>query len=230
VLGRVAREHPALRRGGPARVDDAAVGVHACGGEFLPQLTPVRVVAEHGDELGAHAERGQRGGGAGGATGRGVRRPGVRADLHHRHGSVAAGAVGGAGDPAVQHRVADDEHAGRLPGDPAGQLVEPARLAVRAAGRVGEQADHGHDGSTEGVTISSRTSQPGGRVSANRTVSATARGSLSIASGPGRYCSVRPSKNAVFIPPGTSIVTPTSPASSTASARLSPTTPNLAAQ
>ena len=63
-----------------------------------------------------------------------------------------------------------------------------------------------------------------------RTVAATSSGSLRGASGPGRYCSVRPSKNRVRIPPGTSRVTPTRPASSVASARVKPTTPNFEAQ
>ena len=48
--------------------------------------------------------------------------------------------------------------------------------------------------------------------------------------GPGLYWSGRPSKNAVAIPPGTSSVTPTWPASSVASARVIPTTPNFEAQ
>jgi hypothetical protein len=50
------------------------------------------------------------------------------------------------------------------------------------------------------------------------------------ASGAGRYCSSRPSKNPVCMPPGVSIVTATRPASSAVRARVNPTTPNLLAQ
>ena len=77
---------------------------------------------------------------------------------------------------------------------------------------------------------SSRTAHPAGWLSANSTASATLAGSLRIASGPGLYCSSRSSKNLVRMPPGTTRVTPTCPASSAASARVKPTTPNFAAQ
>ena len=87
-----------------------------------------------------------------------------------------------------------------------------------------------HELSEEGHITSSRASKPRGRVSAKITASATSDGSPSCASPGGRYCSARVSKNAVRIPPGTSSVTPTSPASSAASARVNPMTPNLLAQ
>ena len=67
-------------------------------------------------------------------------------------------------------------------------------------------------------------------MSANSTLWATSSGRLSLASGPGLYCSSRSSKNAVCMPPGMSSVTPTSPLSSLCSARVKPTTPNLLAQ
>ena len=89
---------------------------------------------------------------------------------------------------------------------------------------------HGHDVSRSGAIRSSRTSQPGGRVSAKATASATSPGSLSGASSAGRYCSSRPSKKDVRMPPGTSSVTPTLPAVSAVSARVNPTTPNLLAE
>ncbi|CPU67785.1 Uncharacterised protein [Mycobacteroides abscessus] len=46
------------------------------------------------------------------------------------------------------------------------------------------------------MTSISRISQPTGWRSAVTTAAAVARGSLRSASGPGLYCSVRPSKNA----------------------------------
>ena len=46
----------------------------------------------------------------------------------------------------------------------------------------------------------------------------------------GLYCSGRPSKKAVCMPPGISRVTPTRPAVSAARALVKPTTPNLLAQ
>src|SRR5207247_3147574 len=99
--------------------------------------------------------------------------------------------------------------------------AEPAaRVALR----------YGYDDSTVEQTTSSRTAHPGGCDSAKRTVAATCAGSFSGASGGGLYLSSRASKNAVRMPPGMSSVTPTSPASSAASARVKPTTPNFAAQ
>src|SRR6478609_6753100 len=93
-----------------------------------------------------------------------------------------------------------------------------------------QHVGHGQDGSVDEATTSSRTSQPGGCCRAINTLAATSSGSLSGASGPGRYCSVRPSKNRVRMPPGTRRVTPTRPASSVASARVNPKTPNFDAQ
>src|SRR3954452_12892761 len=92
------------------------------------------------------------------------------------------------------------------------------------------QDGYGQEGFPAGVTISSRTSTYGGRVSAETTVSAPSGGSLRRWSGPGLNASSRPSKKCVAIPPGTSIVTPTRSPSSSASARVKPTTPNLLAQ
>src|SRR6266545_4468318 len=89
---------------------------------------------------------------------------------------------------------------------------------------------YGHEASTDGVITSSRTSQPSGWPSAKTTAAATSCGRLSFASGGGLYWSGRPSKNGVCIPPGNSIVTPTSPCVSAASARVNPTTPNFDAQ
>src|SRR4051794_37737492 len=77
---------------------------------------------------------------------------------------------------------------------------------------------------------SSRSSTSGGRLRANTTPAAISCGGASFASGGGLYCSVRPSKNAVCMPPGMSSVTPTRPAVSAARARVKPTTPNLEAQ
>src|SRR6266508_4036987 len=89
---------------------------------------------------------------------------------------------------------------------------------------------YGHEASTDGVITSSRTSQPSGWPSAKTTAAATSCGRLSFASGGGLYWSGRPSKNGVCIPPGNSIVTPTSPCVSAASARVNPSTPNFDAQ
>ena len=172
------------------------------------------VVTEHGDQLDRHAQRGERGRGARGAAGRDA---GVGL-LDHRHRAVPPDAVRGPADPAVEDGVADDEHPGRLAGDARGHLQ-----------RVG--TGHGHEGSTDGVMMSSRTSQPAGlRQRVQHGVGHVGRVVEHRASGPGLYCSVRPSKKAVSMPPGRSRVTPTSPASSVASARVMPTTPNLDAQ
>src|SRR3954447_3328352 len=93
-----------------------------------------------------------------------------------------------------------------------------------------EPAGHGQDGSVGTAITSSRSSTSGGRLSANTTPAAISPGGASFASGGGLYCSVRPSKNAVCMPPGISSVTPTRPAVSAASARVKPTTPNFEAQ
>src|SRR5258705_4963167 len=85
----------------------------------------------------------------------------------------------------------------------------------------------GHEDSVDEHTTSSRISQPGGCDNAKTTVSATSSGLFSLASAGGLYCSVRPSKKGVYIPPGISSVTPTPPANSAASARVNPTTPNF---
>jgi hypothetical protein len=61
-------------------------------------------------------------------------------------------------------------------------------------------------------------------------VAATFSGGLSFDRSGGRYCSARPSKKPVRMPPGISSVTPTLPASSMASALVNPTTPNFDAQ
>src|SRR4030095_9052047 len=71
---------------------------------------------------------------------------------------------------------------------------------------------YGHDDSVEGAITSSRGSQPGGWQRANRTAWATSSGRLSLASAAGLYCSGRPSKKAVCIPPRISRVTPIPPA------------------
>src|SRR5206468_5560278 len=89
---------------------------------------------------------------------------------------------------------------------------------------------HGHDVSPDGQISSSRTSHPLGCWRANTTAAATCSGRLSWASGPGLYCSGRPSKNGVAMPPGTRRVTPTRPAVSAANASVKPTTPDLLAQ
>src|SRR5690606_22946436 len=103
---------------------------------------------------------------------------------------------------------------------------------VRSVGDVSVQARkvHGQEASPEAMTSISRISDPAGCRSAVRTAAAVCAGSLRSASGPGRYRSLRPSKNAVRIPPGTSRVTPTRPAYSAASAWVKPRTPNLDAQ
>jgi hypothetical protein len=49
-----------------------------------------------------------------------------------------------------------------------------------------EVRPYGHDGSTDGVMTSSRSSTPGGRVRAKITPAAISAGSTSWASGPGR--------------------------------------------
>ncbi len=77
---------------------------------------------------------------------------------------------------------------------------------------------------------SSRISQPRGWPRMNITESATAAGSLRFASEPGLYFGSRSSKKCVFMPEGISVVTPTSPFVSAASARVKPSTPNLEAQ
>src|SRR5205085_12250309 len=88
----------------------------------------------------------------------------------------------------------------------------------------------GHDVSPDGQTTSSRTSQPFGCCSANTTARATSPGLFITMPAGGLYSAGRSSKKLVCMPPGTSNVTPTRPASSAASARVKPTTPNLLAQ
>src|SRR6185437_16195790 len=139
--------------------------------------------------------------------------------------------VDGAGQPGErgQRRRRGEQHPVGRPGpaqrphrrQPREQVPEPQRP---------QDQDYGHELSTDGVITSSRTSQPGGWRSANSTASATFAGSLSFASAGGLYFSSRSSKNAVCMPPGTSMVTPTVPCSSAASARVKPTTPNFEAQ
>src|SRR3954471_3438646 len=104
------------------------------------------------------------------------------------------------------------------------EVAEPERAEHDEARR------HGQDGSVGTAITSSRSSTSGGRLSANTTPAAISPGGASFASGGGLYCSVRPSKNAVCMPPGISSVTPTRPAVSAASARVKPTTPNFEAQ
>src|SRR6266496_2069442 len=138
---------------------------------------------------------------------------------------------GGEHQPLPVERAAqrpDGWHAGEQVAQPERAQDEqprPGRLGPEDAG-----GGHGHELSRDGAITSSRSSHPGGWRSANRTACATSSGWLSLASGGGLYCSSRSSKNAVCMPPGTSMVTPTSPAASAASARLKPTTPNLEAQ
>src|SRR3954447_25387898 len=83
-------------------------------------------------------------------------------------------------------------------------------------------APQGHELSVEGQTNISRSSVPRGRVRAKVTAAATSAGGARFASEGGWYCGSRPSKIAVSIPPGMRRVTPTSPAVSAASARVSP--------
>ena len=64
-----------------------------------------------------------------------------------------------------------------------GHLSVARKVGTRDAAFLGSA--QGQDDSPGGVTTSSRTSQPGGRVSANTTASATAKGSQSFSSGGG---------------------------------------------
>src|SRR5215218_4268410 len=112
------------------------------------------------------------------------------------------------------------------------QCRQRGQQVAEAEWPVGDQQRpaHGQDGSLAGTTTSSRSSQPAGWRSANTTLRATSAGSLSCWSGAGLKSSGRSSKKCVLIPPGISNVTPTRSPSSTASARVKPTTPNLLAQ
>src|SRR5690606_20634765 len=135
-----------------------------------------------------------------------------RADERQQRAEVGRG---GEGDPVLRRRLAQRPQRG----DRREQVAQPQPAQ--------HQQIQGHDVSVSGQMTSSLISQPTGRPSANTTAWATSAGSFSPASGPGLYCSGRPSKKPVRMPPGTSRVTPTSPRSSTASARVSPTTPNF---
>ena len=77
---------------------------------------------------------------------------------------------------------------------------------------------------------SSRISQPAGCESANRIEFATYSGSMSWASGPGLYCSVRSAKKFVRMPAGMMFVTPMRPPVSAARACENPRTPNFDAE
>ena len=201
---------------GRAGIEDAPVGAHARGCERAAQDPAVVVVAEHGDQL-----------------------------------DVAPSAASAAAVPAAPPgamRVSVCSTTGTGPSRPmrcAGPLTQPSSTAspttsTRGAARCARDArvahlqrvgaGHGHEGSTDGVTMSSRTSQPGGPAQREEHGVGDLVRVVEHRVGPGLYCSVRPSKKAVSMPPGMSRVTPTSPASSAASARVMPTTPNLDAQ
>src|SRR3954468_13432654 len=106
----------------------------------------------------------------------------------------------------------------------------PEVVAVHRPGEDAQRTGHGHDVSCGPATTISLISQPGGRVSANNTASATSAGWHNGVSGAGLYCSSRSSKKCVCIPPGVSSVTPTRHLYSSHSALVKPTTPNLLAQ
>lgn len=77
---------------------------------------------------------------------------------------------------------------------------------------------------------SSRISQPAGWERAKMIEFATYSGSMSCASGPGLYCSVRSAKKFVRMPAGITFVTPMRPAVSAARACENPRTPNFDAE
>jgi hypothetical protein len=92
-------------------------GADARGVQLPAQVGRVGVVAEHGHEVGARAERGEVGGRVAGSAGC---RAGL-GELDHRHRPVAAEPARGTGEPAVEQRVADDDDTRRPFGDPAGE-------------------------------------------------------------------------------------------------------------
>ena len=126
-----------------------------------------------------------------------------------------------------------DSRAGRTAGGGHREAVASARRAgPRSAGRRG-RAREGSRSRPRGLgrrAARARAARPPAAVQreGDRRRDLLRLGQLSIDGG--LYCSSRPSKKAVSMPPGISRVTPTRPAISAASARVKPTTPNLLAQ
>ena len=196
------RARPA-RHGGPStpaspwRRPPAGAGRAACSSRWLCGPRPCRFTASAGGRP-DHGERRQLAGrerpcrtAPVSASQRGQRRrarPGTPPPSG-RHGATARSAGTAGEEVAEPERPLDEDRGsarGRRPSRPGGLLRRRHhQLADLAAGRLGQR---------------------------HSTVAATSSGRLSLASGPGRYCSVRSSKNAVCMPPGTSRVTPTRPA------------------
>src|SRR5919108_2510785 len=103
-------------------------------------------------------------------------------------------------------------------GEGGGERPQGGNDCQQVAEPEGAQGDeerplrYGHEDSRDGVTTSSRTSHVAGCERTKTTAEATSFGSARSASGGGLYFSSRPSKKAVCMPPGTSIVTPIPPA------------------
>jgi hypothetical protein len=251
---------PAARRRRRPRMDDGGAGmrrglgrwseveVARVGGDLrrLEQPAPagglVLVVAPGG--LAAEGDEGAR---LGAAQQGGALRPaavqvdghiGIAGDRRQRGGQRphAVDVVHGVGGVAQQlddrrQRGRSQEHA-LVVGKRAGKAAQRRDGGEQVAQPQGAQDDepHGQDGSVSTAMTSSRSSTPAGRLRAKTTAWAISDGSARRASAPGLYCSGRPSKKRVCIPPGISRVTPTRPAVSAARARVKPTTPNLLAQ
>ena len=110
-------DQPPLHRRRAAQLDDARVGADTGVGQEPAQDARLAVVAEHREQVDRRAERGEvRRGVRGAATGT------VAVDeLDDRDRPVPTEPARGPGEPAVEQRVAEHEHAGGTVGDPARQ-------------------------------------------------------------------------------------------------------------